>query len=347
MTTMLSRRIVRTLGQAYFSTSSQLNTKVTVLGAAGGIGQPLALLLKQLQLINELALFDVINSPGVAADLSHIDTKVRVRSYVGLDQLHDALFRSNIVVIPAGVPRKPGMTRDDLFTTNATIVRQLALACLESCPDALFAIISNPVNSTVPIFSEVFRVAEKHDPHKIFGVTTLDVVRANTFIAEAVGLDPQDVNCPVIGGHSGITIIPLLSQCQPEVHFPPQALQLMTKRIQNAGTEVVNAKAGSGSATLSMAFAAARFTMSLLRGLNGEKGVVECAFVKSDVTEAHYFASPILLGPHGVFINLGMGKITSFEQDLLHEALPELRREIEKGEHFVHSFMREETDQNL
>jgi malate dehydrogenase len=314
---------------------------VTVLGASGGIGQPLSLLLKQSQLIDQLNLFDVVNTPGVAADLGHIDTSCKVSAYVGQDQLHLALVDSDIVVIPAGVPRKPGMTRDDLFTTNATIVRDLAIACAEACPLALFAIISNPVNSTVPIFSEIFRSADKLNCHKIFGVTTLDVVRANTFMAEAMGQDPADVNVPVIGGHSGITIIPLTSQCQPEVHLSPPELIIMTERIQEAGTEVVKAKAGTGSATLSMAFAAARFTVSLLRGLNGERGVVECAYVKSDVTEAHYFSTPILLGPHGILINLGLGKINSFEQGLLQASLPELKRDIEKGENFVRSFLLE------
>ena len=71
------------------------------------------------------------------------------------------------------------------------------------CPDACLAIISNPVNSTVPIASEVFKKAGKLNPDKIFGVTTLDIVRANKFISELKGLDPQDVNCPVVGGHAG------------------------------------------------------------------------------------------------------------------------------------------------
>ena len=89
-----------------------------------------------------------------------------------------------VLIIPAGVPRKPGMTRDDLFNINASIVRDLAAAAAAVCPKALIGIISNPVNSTVPIASEVFKKAGVYDPNRIFGVTTLDVVRANTFIAE-------------------------------------------------------------------------------------------------------------------------------------------------------------------
>ncbi len=64
---------------------------------------------------------------------------------------------AKVVVIPAGVPRKPGMTRDDLFNTNASIVNGLAEACAKHCPDAMFLIISNPVNSTVPIFAETLK----------------------------------------------------------------------------------------------------------------------------------------------------------------------------------------------
>jgi malate dehydrogenase len=131
--------------------------KVAVLGASGGIGQPLALLLKLDSKVTELALFDVVRTPGVAADISHVSTPAKVTGYVGMDQIGSALSGSKIVVIPAGVPRKPGMTRDDLFNTNASIVKGIAEACAKSSPDAFFLVISNPVNSTVPIFAETLK----------------------------------------------------------------------------------------------------------------------------------------------------------------------------------------------
>jgi len=338
MYSVLSRRSPQLVSSVCknFSTTSSLDTKVAVLGAAGGIGQPLSLLLKHSQAISELSVFDIVNTPGVAADLSHIETRCKVKGFVGKEQLHDALKDCKVVIIPAGVPRKPGMTRDDLFNTNASIVRDLAAACAEVCPKAIIGIISNPVNSTVPIASEVFKKAGVYDPKRIFGVSTLDVVRANTFIAELKNLDPAQVNCPVIGGHSGVTIIPLISQCKPAVDFPQDQLKALTERIQEAGTEVVKAKAGAGSATLSMAYAGARFAFSVLRAIRGEQGVVECSYVKSDVTEASYFATPVVIGPNGVEKNLGLGKLSSFEQELLQKALPELKKNIQTGEDFVH-----------
>ncbi|KAF6029851.1 MDH2 [Bugula neritina] len=311
--------------------------KVAVLGAAGGIGQPLSLLLKLNPLVSHLSLFDIVHTPGVAADLSHMCTPAHVTGHMGTDQLEACLSGSNIVVIPAGVPRKPGMTRDDLFNTNASIVRDLVDACAKFCPESMICIISNPVNSTVPIASEVMKQRGVYDHRRVFGVTTLDVVRANTFVAEAKDRDVAHVNVPVIGGHSGETIVPLLSQATPRITFPREERTKMIERIQNAGTEVVEAKAGAGSATLSMAYAGAKFTGSLLDALNGREDVVECTFVQSDETECTYFATPILLGKRGIEQNLGIGRLADFEVSLLEKAIPELQKNITKGEEWIKS----------
>lgn len=324
-------------GAKNFSTTSQRNFKVVVAGAAGGIGQPLALLLKQNPLVTRLALYDIAPvTPGVAADLSHVNTPAKVSGHKGPEELSAAIKDADVVVIPAGVPRKPGMTRDDLFNTNASIVRDIALSIAQNAPKAIVAIITNPVNSTVPIASEVLKKAGVYDPNRVLGVTTLDVVRAATFVGEINGVDPTSVAVPVIGGHSGITIIPILSQCQPALKLSdPAKIKALTERIQEAGTEVVKAKAGGGSATLSMAYAGARLTASVLRGLKGESNVVECAYVKSSLTEATYFASPVVLGKSGVEKVLGYGTLNEFEQQLLKAALPELAKNIKTGEDFA------------
>jgi malate dehydrogenase len=319
----------------HFSTSTKNDAKVALLGASGGIGQPLSLLLKQLPLVTQLALYDIAHTPGVAADVSHIDTRAKVTGHLGAEQLGDCVKGADLVVIPAGVPRKPGMTRDDLFNTNASIVANLVDACAKNCPNAIIAIITNPVNSTVPIAAEILKKNGVFDEKRLFGVTTLDVVRSNAFIAAAKGLDVSKVRCPVIGGHSGVTIVPVLSQCTPGVSFPEAEREKLTVRIQNAGTEVVEAKAGAGSATLSMAYAAAEFANSVLEALNGTEGKVQCAFVRSSETEAKYFATPILLGKKGLEKNLGIGKLSDYERKLVAAALPELLANIKKGEEFV------------
>ncbi|CAL1534492.1 unnamed protein product [Lymnaea stagnalis] len=318
-----------------FSTSSKVDVKVAVLGAAGGIGQPLSLLLKQSPLISHLALYDIAHTPGVAADLSHIETRPKVTGHLGSEQLAECVKGAALVLIPAGVPRKPGMTRDDLFNTNASIVANLIDACAKNCPKAMIGIITNPVNSTVPIAAEVLKKRGVFDEKRLFGVTTLDVVRSNTFIAEGKGLDVTKVNCPVIGGHSGITIVPVISQCTPAVSFPQEERIKLSVRIQNAGTEVVEAKAGAGSATLSMAYAANKFARDLLEAMNGTEGKVQCAFVRSDETEAKYFATPVLLGKNGVEKNLGIGHLLDYERNLVTAAMPELIANIKKGEEFV------------
>jgi malate dehydrogenase len=316
-----------------FVTKSEYS--VTVLGAAGGIGQSLSLLLKMNPLISDLRLYDLANTPGVAADLSHTNTTCKVRGFMGAEQLEDALKGADLVIIPAGVPRKPGMTRDDLFSINAGIVRDLCQACTKACPNALINIISNPVNSTVPIASEVFKKAGCYDPKKIFGVTTLDIVRANTFVSEAKDLDVNEVDVPVIGGHAGITILPLLSQTYPSCEFSADEREKLTVRIQNAGTEVVEAKAGAGSATLSMAYAAARMAEACLRGLSGEPDVYECTFVASSATELPYFATKVRLGPNGAEEVMPIGDITDYEAEWLAKLKVELKSSIDKGIAFV------------
>ncbi|CAL9083464.1 unnamed protein product [Musa textilis] len=309
--------------------------KVAILGAAGGIGQPLALLMKMNPLVSVLHLYDVVNSPGVTADVSHMDTGAVVRGFLGAPQLENALVGMDLVIIPAGVPRKPGMTRDDLFKINAGIVRTLCEGVARCCPHAIVNLISNPVNSTVPIAAEVFKKAGIYDPKRLLGVTTLDVVRANTFVAEVLGVDPREVNVPVVGGHSGVTILPLLSQVKPPCSFTSEEIDYLTNRIQNGGTEVVEAKAGAGSATLSMAFAAAKFADACLRGLRGDAGIVECSFVASQVTELPFFASKVRLGRGGAEEIFPLGPLSEYERAGLDKAKRELAGSIEKGVAFI------------
>jgi malate dehydrogenase len=312
-------------------------TKVAVLGAGGGIGQPLSLLLKTDPLVSSLSLYDIRGAPGVAADVSHVDTASEVTGYAA-DQLDQALEGVEVVVIPAGVPRKPGMTRDDLFNTNASIVRDLAAAVARVAPKAHILVISNPVNSTVPIVAATLEKAGVFDPKRLFGITTLDVVRAARFLGSVAGAAPADSAVTVVGGHSGPTIVPLLSQAANGKGVTGEVYDKLVYRIQFGGDEVVKAKDGAGSATLSMAYAGAKFTNALLRGLNGEKGVITPTFVKSPLFAdqgIEFFSSNVELGPEGVKEIHPLGKLSAEEEKLLAACLPELKKNIQKGKDFV------------
>ncbi|KAF9086317.1 hypothetical protein BGX29_008657 [Mortierella sp. GBA35] len=322
--------------------------KVVVCGAAGGIGQPLSLLLKQSDLITDLALFDVVNAPGVAADLSHINTKSRVTGH-GKEDMDAALKGAHTVVIPAGVPRKPGMTRDDLFKINAGIVRDLAEGVAKNCPGAFVLVISNPVNSTVPIVCEVLKKHGVFNPKKVFGISTLDVVRSSRFVSEVdPAVDPKATRVTVVGGHSGVTIVPLLSQIPGFVEGVSQEqLDALTHRIQYGGDEVVKAKDGAGSATLSMAYAGARFALALLEStVAGKTGLVESSYVNLDAdaestatfkakTGLDYFAQDIEFGKDGIKNIVPLPQVSAYEQTLLDAAYPELKTNITKGTTFI------------
>jgi len=324
--------------------------KAVVAGASGGIGQPLSLLLKTCPLIDELALYDVVNTPGVAADLSHISSPAKITGYLPKDDGARLAFKdADIIVIPAGIPRKPGMTRDDLFNINAGIVKGLIEAIAEVAPNAYILIISNPVNSTVPIAAETLKAKGVFNAQRLFGVTTLDVVRAETFVAEIIGIhNPQELTIPVIGGHSGETIVPLFSQAKPTVKIPSDKMADLIKRVQFGGDEVVKAKDGAGSATLSMAYAGFRFAEKVLKAVKGGKGIVEPTFVYlpgvpggeaiAKETGCDFFSVPVELGPSGAEKALNpLTNIDESEKTLLKACVEGLKGNIQKGVSFAHN----------
>lgn len=330
--------MLRTARRTFSSTAANAY-KVTVLGAAGGIGQPLSLLLKLNHRVTSLSLYDIKGAKGVAADISHIPTNSTVEGFTPEEEggLQQALTGSDIVLIPAGVPRKPGMTRDDLFNINAGIVQGLASAIGDHAPNAAVLVISNPVNSTVPIVREVLKAKGVYKKEKLFGVTTLDVLRSSRFLSEVVNVDPTTVSVPVVGGHSGLTIVPLLSQTTHK-NLDKETREALIHRIQFGGDEVVQAKNGAGSATLSMAQAGARFAGSVLKGLDGEKDVIEPTFVENPIFKNEgidFFAASVTLGPKGVEKIHGLGELADYEEEMITIAKDTLKKNIAKGAAFV------------
>merc|ERR1712000_711724 len=302
---------------------TDIMVKAVVAGASGGIGQPLSLLLKSSPHIDELALYDVVNTPGVAADLSHISSPAVVKGYLPANDGAKAAFKdADIIVIPAGIPRKPGMTRDDLFNINAGIVKGLIETAAEVAPKAFILVISNPVNSTVPIAAEVLKAKNVFNPQRLFGVTTLDIVRAETFVAEIIGeAQPQKLTIPVVGGHSGATIIPLFSQASPAVTIPDDKYDALVNRVQ--------------------------FGEKVIRAVKGEKGLVEPSYIYlsgvpggdavAKQVGTDFFSVPVELGPNGAEkAQNPLEKITEKEKGLLEKAISDLKGNISKGVEFAH-----------
>jgi malate dehydrogenase len=320
------------------------NFKVVVCGGAGGIGQPLSMLMVMDKNVKELCVFDLsvaaVPPSGVAQDLAHLERKCSVKGYsmeVGkkpIDHLEECLTGADLVLIPAGMPRKPGMTRDDLFKVNADIAKGLCEATAKYCPDAVLGMIVNPVNSIVPAMAELYK-KKGLDPMKVIGITTLDIVRANKFAAEETGKNPNYINVPVIGGHAGTTILPLFSQAG-KLGLDEAKIPDMDKHVQDAGTDVVNAKGGKGSATLSMAYAGAKFGSSVLAGLSGRKRTL-CAYCASTVTDLPYFAQKVTFGEKGVDKVLPIGELNDYEKKRLEEAKTQLKGEIESGLKYAES----------
>eukprot|EP00812_Abedinium_dasypus_P000471 NODE_1055_length_1255_cov_487.025000.p2 GENE.NODE_1055_length_1255_cov_487.025000~~NODE_1055_length_1255_cov_487.025000.p2 ORF type:complete len:329 (-),score=113.30 NODE_1055_length_1255_cov_487.025000:185-1171(-) len=313
--------------------------KVCVVGGAGGIGQPLSMLLAMDPNVKELCVYDLsiamVPAEGVAADLSHLNKRCKVSAYTfdkddkAIDKAGECLTGCSLVLVPAGVPRKPGQDRKDLLNINAGIAKNIVEACAKFCPEAVVALIVNPVNSVVPAMCELWK-KKGLKPNKIVGVTTLDCVRAEKFVHELTGAPFSEIDIPIIGGHAGTTILPLFSQNVHSRTIPDDKIPALDVRVQDAGTEVVKAKNGKGSATLSMGYAGARLGSAVLAALAGTP-TTECAYVPSTLTELPYFASKVTFGTDGVEVVHPLPELSGHEKTRFDALLPVLKEEIDAG----------------
>lgn len=370
--------------QVYDNSDNQL-IKVSVLGAAGGIGQSLSLLLKtqlhhllpanSTKLIH-LALYDVNEDAinGVVADLSHIDTPILCTSHNPNGNnggIEGCLKDTNLVVIPAGMPRKPGMTRDDLFNINAKIIVSLTDSIIEHCDlnKVFVLLISNPVNALLPVMYNRLKSTSFYPrdqinkfgiERRIFGITNLDIVRASTFLKQVT---EENNNCnlnmpfvPVIGGHSGDTIIPLFSQNSLTSSLNKDQIDALITRVQYGGDEIVKAKNGMGSATLSMAHAAFKVVQDFailiignvrefesinfiaLRDFNGNGIAMGADKLLNKINNLQFFSIPMIINVNGIQqINYNlMNDLNENEtKNLLPICLDKLVGNIENGTKFV------------
>ena len=181
--------------------------KITVIGA-GNVGATCANVLAHKDLAREVVLLDIKEglAEGKALDIwqtssiNHFNTRV-----VGSTNDYAKTKGSGIIVITSGLPRKPGMSRDDLIKTNAVIVKEVTEKAIKYSPDAIVIVVSNPLD----VMTYAAYLAAKTDPHKVFGMAgILDTGRYKAFLANALNTSPDDIQAMLLGGH-GDTMVPL------------------------------------------------------------------------------------------------------------------------------------------
>ncbi|XP_056633206.1 uncharacterized protein LOC130442826 [Diorhabda sublineata] len=329
-----------TMGVKHLSSSSkQYNSnstgmKVTIVGGAGNIGQPLCLLLKQSPLLDELCIHDMVPTAGLAGELNHVDTNCKVVAYTGKECYQQALQNSKLVVVLASAPNSD-QNPEKMWSANAKIVQEIVTNVGKYANKAFLAIGTNPINSLVPMACEILKKHGCYNPNTIFGITTLDTVRANTFAARALGLEPECVLVPVIGGHTEETVVPVLSNTKPTPEYTPEEIENITMHVKKANDHLMKMKPGENGA-LASAFACARFIISLVKAMKGYPDIIECAYVASKIhPDAKYLSTPLLLGTGGISKNLGVPNLTEFESCNLDNAIMHLKNDIKQGESFV------------
>src|SRR5216683_346871 len=217
--------------------------KITVVGA-GNVGATTAQRLAEKELARTVVVVDVID--GVpqgkaldqweAAPIEGFDTRI-----VGAANDYGPTAGSELVVVTAGIARKPGMSRDDLVRTNADIVKQVALQIKQHCPNAIVLLVSNPLDVMCWVAKQVTGFPRE----RVIGMAgVLDTARFRAFLAEALDASVEDIQAMVLGGH-GDTMVPLISYTTvagiPVTHFLSKpTLDKIVKRTREGGAEIVS-----------------------------------------------------------------------------------------------------------
>lgn len=274
--------------------------KITVIGA-GNVGATTAQRLVDKQLANEVVLVDVIEGvpQGKALDMFEASPVEKVDVRVVGANAYDATANSDIVVITAGIPRKPGMSRDDLMNTNSAIVKSCASSAVAVSPNAIFIVVSNPLD----VMAYVAMKAANLPRERVMGMAgVLDAARFRSFIALELNVSVEDVNAFVLGGH-GDSMVPLPRYSTvagiPITELMDQAtVDRLVKRTRDGGIEIVNfLKTGSAY------YAPSSATVAMVESIvKDKKRILPCSvFLKGEYGLMHTFAGvPVKLGKNGM-----------------------------------------------
>jgi malate dehydrogenase len=273
--------------------------KISLIGG-GQIGGVMTQLIAQRELA-DVVLFDIVDGmpQGKALDIAHampiFGTDIRI---VGTSDYKDTAG-SDLYIVTAGLPRKPGMSRDDLLEKNLTIIRDVATNIREQSPNAILIIVSNPLDAMVWATKQITGFPRE----RVVGMAgVLDVARFRFFAAEALGVSVQDVVAMVLGGH-GDSMVPLPRYCSvngiPLTDLMDQeTMDAVVRRVKGAGGEIVGLLK-TGSAFVSPAQAAVEMAEAILLD---QKRVLPCAAYLDGEYGASgiYMGVPVLLGAGGV-----------------------------------------------
>ena len=291
--------------------------KIALIGA-GQIGGNLALLAAQKEL-GDIVLFDVVEGTpqGKALDIMQSRAADGFDARITGTNKYDEVAGSDVVIVTAGIPRKPGMSREDLLGVNIRIMRDVATNLKEKCPGAFVIVISNPLDAMVYAMKQIAGLAK----NMVVGMAgILDTSRFRLFIAEELNVSIKDVHALVLGGH-GDDMVPVTRLCSVagvplEKLIPKERLDAIVERTRKGGGEIVSLLK-TGSAFYAPATSAIAMAESYLRD---QKRVLPCAaFLEGEYGVNGYFSGvPVTIGAGGVekihLIDLNADEKAMFEK---------------------------------
>jgi malate dehydrogenase len=277
-------------------------TKVTVIGA-GNVGATLVQRLAEMEVANEVVMVDIPATEGMPAgkalDLLESGPVVGYDTKITGTTTYEPTAGSDIVVITAGIPRKPGMSRDDLLNTNAKIVASVTENVIKFSPNCILIIVSNPLDA----MCQVALKTSKFPKHRVIGMAgVLDSARMRWFIAEALDVSMESVHAMVLGGH-GDTMVPMprfstVNGISITELLPKEKIEAINQRTRDGGAEIVKLLK-TGSAYYAPSAAAAEMVEAILKD---KRKILPCAALLEGEygVEGVFVGVPCKLGARGI-----------------------------------------------